>query len=230
MSPEKLRILYDEKGLVVVDKPPGLPTTGRDLDEPACVQHLLMRRLGAKVWAVHQLDKDTSGVNLFVTRRSLVETWAKRLAQGTKTYLAVCHGAPGWEEKRVDLPLAYSARRGRQVPRKDGKPATTRFRVLARAEGFSLVEARIATGRTHQVRVHLAHLGHPLVGERLYRRPPSELSPRHLLHAFRVTLPVRPSEIVAPPTPDFLEWCARLGLILDEEALFRLIPRRLDRA
>ncbi len=108
MSVEALRILHDAEGLVVVDKPAGLPTTGRDLGDPGCVQHALaaqLRRPVRKVWAVHQLDRFTSGVCLFVRRKALVQVWQAHLRAGRKRYLALVHGVPGWETEQVDAPL-----------------------------------------------------------------------------------------------------------------------------
>lgn len=188
------RLLELRDGLLVVDKRPGLPSTGRTLDDPDCLQSALMRLLRRrKVWAVHQLDRDTSGLNLFCTRKALVAAWAARLSAGTKTYLALCHGALVGAPRTVDL--AIGRRRGpsgRELPalRSDGKPARSTITPrAASADGrVSLVEVVIHTGRTHQVRLHLASLGHPLLGERLHRDPPCELLPRHGLHAWRLDL------------------------------------------
>ena len=86
------RILHEADGVIVVNKPVGWPSTGRDLDDPKCVQHLLMARARRMVWAVHQLDADTSGVNVFVRRKSLVEPWAQKLRKGRKEYCSFCKG------------------------------------------------------------------------------------------------------------------------------------------
>lgn len=189
-----MRVLHEEDGLIVVDKPPGLPTSGRDLDDPACLQHRLIERYRRMVWAVHQLDGETSGVVLFVRRKALVQEWAERLGRASKTYLAVAHGL--FERPRegvIDAPIGYDAERRRQRIDPAGKRAVSRYRVVRDNAGraappASLVEVRIETGRTHQVRVHLAHLGHPLLGERRYRDAPCVLHPRHALHAARIEL------------------------------------------
>jgi 23S rRNA-/tRNA-specific pseudouridylate synthase len=235
-------VLLREAGLLVADKPPGLASTGRTLDDPDCLQAVLERTLGLRrVWAVHQLDRDTSGLNLFVTRRTLVERWAARLKDGTKTYVAIAHGRLEGPPVEVDLPIG--TRRlpdGRQVPSiyKEGgpgaRPARSTVHPIATIETpgdappdargappggpFSLVLVRIHTGRTHQARLHLAALGHPLVGERLHRDPPCALHPRHALHAWRLDLPgSAPGErrtFEAPIPDDLRDLAARLGLDL----------------
>ncbi len=202
-----MRVLHEADGLVVVDKPAGLPTTGRDLDDPDCLQHQLLQRYRRMVWAVHQLDSETSGVVLFVRRKALVNQWAERLARATKTYLAVAHGVFEQPEGVIDAPIAYDEERRRQRIDPAGKRALSRYRVIhdnagGAAPRASLVEVRIETGRTHQVRVHLASLGHPLVGERRYRDVPCELHPRHALHAARIELaPIDGGGAFSAPLP-----------------------------
>ncbi|HJK94461.1 MAG TPA: RNA pseudouridine synthase [Polyangiaceae bacterium LLY-WYZ-15_(1-7)] len=202
MSVEALRILHDAEGLVVVDKPAGLPTTGRDLGDPGCVQHALaaqLRRPVRKVWAVHQLDRFTSGVCLFVRRKALVQVWQAHLRAGRKRYLALVHGVPGWETEQVDAPLRYVKRLGRPAVVEDGKRARTRLARLGAGPAHAWVEARPETGRTHQVRVHLAYVGHPLVGERLHRDPPCTLHPGPALHLARLEAGGQRFEAPLPP-------------------------------
>jgi len=191
-----LPILHEEDEILVVDKPPGLPSTGRDLDDPDCVQWKVQKQVGHPLWAVHQLDKDTSGALLFARHKRWVESWQKKLKAGSKVYQAIVHGSPPWERMVVDAPLARRGKLMRVDP--EGKPAKTTLSVSIRGSEHALIEARIHTGRTHQVRVHLAHLGHPLVGEKVYRNPPCDLAPRHALHAWRLKIAGRTIEAPLP--------------------------------
>lgn len=211
----ELHILQDEAGLVVVDKPPGLESTGRNLDDPRAVQFRLARQLGKKVWAVHQLDRDTSGVLLFVRKKSLVAELQRLLgdARTSKRYLAIAHGRFEADRRRVDAPLAYDATERRWTVRADGKVARSEVIRLAVTERASALEVILHTGRTHQARVHLAHLGHPLFGEARYRTPPCAEHPRHALHARRIEL--ADGRAFTAPIPDDLAGLARrLGLSL----------------
>jgi RluA family pseudouridine synthase len=204
-------VVYEADGVVVVDKPAGLETSGRTLDDPRSVQYRLAAQLRRRVWAVHQLDRDTSGVLVFVRRRSLVAPWQEALRRGRKTYLAICHGCVTFREKRVDAPLRYDDARRRWIVAEGGKPACSIVRRLAVAEDASLLEIELLTGRTHQARVHLAHLGHPLFGERRYREPPSSAHPRQALHAARIELP-KGERFSAPLPADLRQLAERLGL------------------
>ena len=204
-----MRILLERNGRVAVDKPAGLPSTGRDLDDPHCAQHLLQRTLGRRVWAVHQLDRGTSGVLLFVTRKSLVAPLQRALARGHKRYLALAGGRVGDDRLRIDAPLRYVRSLGRPAVVPDGKEARTDVRVRAHGAGATLVEARPITGRTHQIRVHLAHVGHPLLGDRLHGGEPAD---RLALHCWQLRL--GGEAITAPVGPDLRALAARRGLRL----------------
>lgn len=228
ITPDGELILSARGGLVVVDKPAGLPSTGRSLDDPDCLQSLLMERLGRRrLWAVHQLDAGTTGLNLFCTRKTLVARYAERLQRGRKIYLAIVHGQMDEERVEVDLPLGRKkVAGGKTIPavlEHDGKPARTTIRRLATSdavgEGFSLAEVEIHTGRTHQARLHLAALGHPPVGEQMHRKPPCRLFHRHALHAWRLLLPDRHEEtetFEAPFPEDMRMLCDRLELPIPE--------------
>lgn len=203
------RILLEEDGLIVVDKPSGVPTAGDALEQPGSLQYELMQRYRRMIWAVHQLDRDTSGVNVFVRRKALVATWQAALSEGRKTYLGVCHGRLEGLV-RVDAPLGWDDEHRRRAVAEGGKSARTEIEVLGATEGFSLLALRIETGRTHQIRLHLEHIGHPLVGERRYRHQPCTLHPHHALHALRVEAGGLVLE--APIPADFRELAGNLGL------------------
>ncbi len=217
------RILLEAGPLLAVDKPPDLPTSGRALDDPDCLQAALLeraaRRGGGFVWAVHQLDADTSGVNLFTTERALVEPLKRALGDpgAHKRYLALVHGEPAFEALSCCAPIG-ELRPGHLGVTPSGKRALSTFQVLARAPGCAALAVRILTGRTHQIRIHLQALGHPLVGEGWYRDPPCTRHPRQALHAAELVLPALPGipgtpcRIEAPLARDLEALQAELGL------------------
>lgn len=183
------RFLHHADGLLAVDKPAGIPTSGLQLDDPRCLQFWLMRHFGDMVWAIHQLDADTSGVNLFATDKKVAAHTQRRMAAQTaaKTYLAICHGAVDLDEQEIDRPIGFlDAERKLLGVTEAGRPARSRVTVLDRSDAHSLLRVRIFTGRTHQIRIHLASLGHPLVGECWYRDPPCKLTERQALHAWSI--------------------------------------------
>jgi 23S rRNA-/tRNA-specific pseudouridylate synthase len=211
------RVLFEAKGLLVVNKPPDLPSTGRSLDDSDCLQFWLIQRHGGMVWAVHQLDADTSGINVFTTEKKLVGQLKKRMRspQGRKTYLALVHGRPSWTHRKVDAPIGFIDSRSLGVT-EEGKTASSHFSVLHHTPEHALIEARILTGRTHQIRIHLSSLGHPLIGEEWYRSSPCLSHPRQALHAWKLDLAAGPGpcSFVAPLAPDLCKLAERVRLSL----------------
>lgn len=203
-----LRILYEDPDVVAVDKPAGTvvhPGAGR---RSGTLVNALLYHFGSlsqvggelRPGIVHRLDRQTSGVLVVarndVAHRHLAGQFAAR--QIEKVYLALVHGEMKQEHGRVEKPIARdAARRVRMSARLgQGRAAVTEYRVLRRFQGFTFLEVRIQTGRTHQIRVHLSSLGHPVVGDRLYGAPAKvEGRPRldrHFLHAHRIRF-VQPS-------------------------------------
>jgi len=210
-------ILSKTSDLYVLNKPPGWPTTGRNLADDDCIQFHLMRHHGGMVWALHQLDADTSGLCFFTPHHAWVQPIKVLWSQPDtyKDYMAIVHGAPAWESIEVDQPIGKNERGSLRV-HSLGKNARTEFQVLDRSDGYSLLRARLFTGRTHQIRIHLAHLGHSLVGEEWYRSPPCTRHPRQALHAYRLSLPenpLLPQNVYEAPGPEDLRALAKqLGL------------------
>jgi RluA family pseudouridine synthase len=215
-------ILHEDANFLVVDKPAGLATIpgGWEADAPS-LAGLLEAEYG-KVWTVHRLDKDTSGVIVFArsaaahrTLSLLFETRAVR-----KTYHALCIGVPTWDEHTARHPLRFNVGHSHRtvVDHGKGKPSETAFRVLERFADHSLLEARPATGRTHQVRVHAYALGFPLAGDDLYSKPDVErdnisLLQRPALHAVSLEFEFegKPYSFTAPYPKDFANTLSQLN-------------------
>jgi 23S rRNA pseudouridine1911/1915/1917 synthase len=171
---------------------------------------------------VHRLDRYTSGVLLVAktdaAHRALAAQFAAR--QVEKVYLALVHGKMERDSGRIDKPIARDpVRRVRMTARlASGRAAWSEYRVLRRFERFTYLEVRIGTGRTHQIRVHLASIAHPVVGDRLYGAPArvEGLPPleRFFLHAHRIRFRQpstgEPVEVVSPLAPELSAWMASL--------------------
>ena len=231
-SPEAipLTILYEDADVLAVDKPAGMVVhAGAGVHAGTLVNALLHRfetlsALGGELrpGIVHRLDRYTSGV-LLVARndpahRRLAEQFAGREVQ--KTYIALVHGVVKAASGRIDRPIARDpVRRTRMTARTgEGRAAWTEYRVVGRFRGFTLLEVRIGTGRTHQIRVHLSAIGHPVAGDALYGAPahPEGLPPlgRYFLHAHRIRFrsPATGAEIAveSPLPPELRDWLSRL--------------------
>lgn len=220
------RILLEEDGLIAWNKPSHLPSTGRNLDDPQCAQFLAMEHFRRMIWAVHQLDAETSGLLLFVRRKKLVEHWQRllRAPSTTKEYIAIAHGAPvlpnGEEVLVIDAPIDQGdASQGfRMLTGPGGRHARSDLRVLSQTQRHSLLAIRIHTGRTHQIRVHLEHIGLSLVGEQRYRPQPCDAHTRHALHAHRILVSDPKAPTLEAPFPTDLQELARsLDLDLPSE-------------
>jgi len=218
-----LAVVFRDRSLLVIDKPAGLVVHPGAGNARHTLQNALLAldpslTLVARAGLVHRLDKDTSGL-LLVARTpeahaALVKAMAAR--QITREYLAVCTGVMTGGGT-IDEPIGrHRTQRTRMAVRSDGRPAVTHYRIERRFRAHTLVRVTLETGRTHQIRVHLAHLGFPVVGDPLYggrRRIPKGSSPalaaelqafpRQALHAARLRL-------THPHTHREQEWVAPL--------------------
>ena len=188
-----LEVVYQDGDLVVINKPAGLSVhPGPGHPDRTLVNGLLalcpdIEGIGNAIrpGIVHRLDKDTSGLMTVAKNHQAHQSLSAQIKDRlvVKGYLALVTGKPAQQEGQIDAPIARDPRhRKRMAVVLDGRESRTNYHVQEIFPGFSLLELYLKTGRTHQVRVHLAHLGHPLLGDGLYGRN-SPLLPRHFLHA-----------------------------------------------
>jgi len=224
----RLCVLAEDADFLIVDKPAGLltvPTAGQEKDTLlARALDYLHHRFGRRptAFVVHRLDRDTSGAVVFARTRSVLHFLQELFRRHAieREYIAIVEGNPS-ESGRFSTALVTDrgdSRRGVARAGEPGKRAVTRYRVVERLAGASLVSVELETGRTHQIRIHFASAGHPVLGDRVYRGrnapPPPALAPRQMLHARRLGFPhPRTGGAVRAESPlpaDFLDVLARL--------------------
>jgi tRNA pseudouridine32 synthase/23S rRNA pseudouridine746 synthase/23S rRNA pseudouridine1911/1915/1917 synthase len=190
-QPKGLKILHEDKDVLVVEKPSGLLTVGTDRDKSRTVHYLLndyVRKGNPKsrnrVYVVHRLDQDTSGVLLFAKSEQVKKFLQEHWAQTDKRYLAIVHGQLAAKEGEISTHLAENAAHKVYTTQNTtkGKLSHTAYKVLQETRGFSLVEIHLLTGRKHQIRVQFADIGHPVVGDRKYGNE-AKVAKRLALHA-----------------------------------------------
>jgi RluA family pseudouridine synthase len=203
--------LFEDEAILVINKPAGIPVLpdGWEKDAPYLVKSL--EEQSGKLWVVHRLDKITSGVMVFArsaeSHRSLSMQFEAHEAK--KVYHAIMVGSPVWEKHiaRHRLRVDVGHKHRTLVDNSNGKPSETFFRILERHDGYCVVEAIPATGRTHQVRAHASALGFPLLGDTLYGAMETTLIDRPALHAYSLSFmhPVTKEALTfsAPRPADF---------------------------
>lgn len=182
-----LQIVHIDDALIVVEKPTGLLTVpGRGEDRADCLITRL-RTVHPDALLVHRLDLDTSGLVLFA-RTAAVQASLGRLFEARdvkKRYIARVWGRPERDKGRINLPLIvdWPNRPRQHVDHETGRPAVTEWRVVDRGATETRVRLMPQTGRSHQLRVHMAEIGHPILGDPLYAEGPARDFPRLMLHA-----------------------------------------------
>ena len=239
-EPGELRLLFFDDDLIVLDKPAGLTVHPGAGQSTGTLVHRLLARFPeiagvggpGRPGIVHRLDKGTSGVLVVArtaeTYRALTADFASRRVE--KRYLAIVHGTPKVPRGTIEAAIGrHTVERKRMTVRADGRPAATRYQTIATAAGLALLELELLTGRTHQIRVHLKHLRHPIVGDSTYgearhRELPASVGgrvgdfQRPALHSWRLAFehprlhtPVR---FEAPLAADMLDlWLAVAGAV-----------------
>ncbi len=220
-----LRILYEDADVVAVDKPAGMVVhSGAGIHSGTLVNALLhhFQSLSAvggdlRPGIVHRLDRYTSGVLLVAKNDAAHHHLAAQFAgrQIEKVYLTLVHGNVTQQSGRVERPIARDpVRRVRMTAKlSKGRAAWSEYRVLRRFAGYTFLEVKIGTGRTHQIRVHLSSIGHPVAGDRLYGAPAGDHG-RYFLHAHRICFQSpaggEPVVVVSPLPADLEAWLATL--------------------
>ena len=186
---KSLEILYQDKDLIAINKPSGLLSVGTTQETKQHALALLRKQLSrsknsVKLWPVHRLDRDTSGVLLFATSKEVREGIMDKWGVSEKTYLAIVEGTPGESKGTITEPLRlddkeYHMHVGEHP---EAKSAITHYEVKESKNGKSLLEVRIETGRQHQIRAHMAWLGHSIIGDERYGTKGSKMG----LHAMRL--------------------------------------------
>jgi len=187
----KLDILYSDRDLIVINKPAGLLSVGTTQETKLHAMAILRNQISQankpiKLWPVHRLDRDTSGVLMFATSREMREAVNAKWSEADKVYLAVVDGIPRPDSGTIDQPLRLDSKQYKMHvgAHPEAKHAITHFTTLRTTDKRSLLEVRLDTGRQHQIRAHLSWLGYPVVGDQRYGKN----GPRMGLHALRLTI------------------------------------------
>jgi 23S rRNA pseudouridine955/2504/2580 synthase/23S rRNA pseudouridine1911/1915/1917 synthase len=170
----KAEIIFEDVRFVAVNKPAGMLTIPDRHDEAIISLYKLLEQQYQKIYIVHRLDKETSGILVFAkdeaTHKYLSGLFEKRIIE--KIYMGIITGSLVNNNGVIDEPIAeHPAYKGLMTINKNGKPSTTKYEVIEDFGIYSLVKFQIHTGRTHQIRVHMKHLGHPIACDELYGNP-----------------------------------------------------------
>ncbi len=188
-TPQRLEILYQDQDIIAINKPAGLLSVGTAKENKQHALALLRTQLSRgkhsiRLWPVHRLDRETSGILLFATSKEVRESIMEKWAETDKRYLAIVEGTPKAEEESITQPLRMDAHTYHmhvgEHPK--AKSAITHYMVKKTTATRSLLEVRIETGRQHQIRAHMAWIGHPVVGDERYGTKGERMG----LHAYKL--------------------------------------------
>ena len=185
-------VIYEDDDIVAVDKPAGLLSVpGRGPEKTDSAQTRIAAVCPGAV-AIHRLDMCTSGLMLIAKHKDAERHYKRQFEQRlvSKTYYAIAHGCPESQASSIDLPLIadWPNRPRQKVCHETGKPALTYYEVIANENGHSRIKLIPHTGRSHQLRVHLAAIGHPIIGDNLYGYESDRCEARLYLHAAALSI------------------------------------------
>jgi len=218
----RVPVLYADTAVIALDKPAGMPAVALDAADTRSAANFLMAQYldsasaspnALEAGIVHRLDNETSGILLAARRRDAYTDLRRQFAAGTplKEYLAVVSGRVT-TSGRINTRLAHAGDHMKVVAAPAGRPAETAYWPVEHVSGATLLRLQISTGVRHQIRIHLASVGHAILGDRLYGADAGAGVPRQLLHASRlvVTHPSsgQPLELRCAAPPDFEPWLA----------------------
>ena len=198
MKKDKLDIIYEDKFIIVVSKPAHLLTIATTKEKERTLYHKAIeyekkKNKNNKIFIVHRLDKDTSGLMLVAKNDYIHEKLAKMIQEKVveRYYLALVEGTFNHETGTIDAPIGRdNYNREKQVVTSiNSKKAITHFKVLKRYKNYTLIECKLETGRTHQIRVHMAYINHPVVGDPLYGKKIKDSDFGQLLHSYKIKFP-----------------------------------------
>jgi tRNA pseudouridine32 synthase/23S rRNA pseudouridine746 synthase len=215
MTPEEMvaRLLYRDGLMLVVDKPAGMavhrgPKGGESLEDHFDALRFGLPRAPA---LAHRLDRDTSGCLVLGRHRKALAALGKMFKNGKvgKTYWAVVEGGPAEDEGRIEIALSKrdESRGWWMKPDPAGMPSVTTWKVMGRGDGLAWLAMEPVTGRTHQLRVHAAEMGWPIVGDNIYGSAPRMGGPTLHLHSREVVVPIsrnKPPVTVTAPVPEHM--------------------------
>ena len=195
----KIDIIYEDKDIIVVNKPKGLVVHPGNGNEDGTLVNAMMyickdslSGIGGEIrpGIVHRLDKDTSGILIIAKHDAAHINLSEQIKnhEVEKTYIALVRGNVKANEATIDMPIGRSLKdRKKMSVRKDGKNAITHFKVIKRYNNYTLLEVKIETGRTHQIRVHLSEIGYPIVGDYIYSNGKNEFNIEgQCLHSYNI--------------------------------------------
>ncbi len=216
VSNAMIQILFENADIVAVNKPEGLAAIPERRPETASLFQMLCAERNERLYIVHRLDKETSGVIVFA-RNAQAHRWLNQQFEARavrKKYVALTHGVIPDDRGVIDKPLRQFGSGRVAVDAEKGKNSLTSFLVVQRFSEHTLVEVYPHTGRRHQIRVHLYDIGHPVVGDPLYGPITANLSlSRMLLHALKLTLNLPSGREISVEAPAPESFAAFLGTL-----------------